>query len=80
MYRCNKCQFCTLLFSRIFIRSDHGKISMRTLIEQHSICFQAIRVITDMIYETNQESPLLIVVRQIRGVISWTLPYTFSNG
>jgi hypothetical protein len=33
-----------------------------------------------MIYKIDQESPLLIVVRQIRGVISWTLPYTFSNG
>ena len=33
-----------------------------------------------MTYKTDQESPLLIVVRQIRGVISWTLPYTFSNG
>ncbi|CAF4724232.1 unnamed protein product, partial [Rotaria magnacalcarata] len=33
-----------------------------------------------MTYTIEQESPLLIVVRQIRGVISWTLPYTFSNG
>ncbi|CAF1443497.1 unnamed protein product [Rotaria magnacalcarata] len=40
----------------------------------------AIRVITNMTYAIEQESPLLIVVRQIRGVISWTLPYTFSNG
>lgn len=33
-----------------------------------------------MSYDAKQESPLLIVVRQVRGVISWTLPYTFSNG
>jgi hypothetical protein len=33
-----------------------------------------------MTYKTTQESPLLIIIRQIRGVISWTLPYTFSNG
>jgi len=33
-----------------------------------------------MKYKAEQESPLLIVVRQIRGVISWALPYTFSNG
>ncbi|CAF3828533.1 unnamed protein product [Rotaria sordida] len=40
----------------------------------------AIRVITNMTYKIEQEAPLVIVVRQIRGVISWTLPYTFSNG
>ncbi|UJR08524.1 hypothetical protein I4U23_012787 [Adineta vaga] len=40
----------------------------------------AVRVITNMTYKAEQESPLLIVVRQIRGVISWTLPYTFTNG
>ncbi|CAF0861033.1 unnamed protein product [Rotaria sp. Silwood1] len=40
----------------------------------------AIRVITNMTYKIEQEAPLLIVIRQIRGVISWTLPYTFSNG
>ncbi|CAF1472749.1 unnamed protein product, partial [Rotaria sordida] len=33
-----------------------------------------------MTYKIEQEAPLVIVVRQIRGVISWTLPYTFSNG
>lgn len=42
--------------------------------------YQAVRVITNMTYDVNQESPLLIVVRQIRGVISWVLPYTFPNG
>ncbi|CAF3128958.1 unnamed protein product [Rotaria sp. Silwood2] len=40
----------------------------------------AIRVITNMTYKIEQEAPLVIVVRQIRGVISWTLPYTFTNG
>ncbi|CAF2736229.1 unnamed protein product [Rotaria sp. Silwood2] len=33
-----------------------------------------------MTYKIEQEAPLVIVVRQIRGVISWTLPYTFTNG
>ncbi len=43
----------------------------------------ALRLILDpkeLTYVIEDESPLLIVVRQIRGVISWTLPYTFPNG
>jgi len=33
-----------------------------------------------MTYEKWQDAPILIVVRQVGGIVSWTLPYTFSNG
>ncbi|CAF5087183.1 unnamed protein product, partial [Rotaria sp. Silwood1] len=40
----------------------------------------AIRLTTSMKYDIKQNDPVLVVVRQIRGVVSWTLPYAFSNG
>ncbi|CAF2703951.1 unnamed protein product [Rotaria sp. Silwood2] len=40
----------------------------------------AIRLTTSMQYDVQQNDPILVVVRQIRGVVSWTLPYAFSNG
>ncbi|CAF0836930.1 unnamed protein product [Rotaria sordida] len=40
----------------------------------------AIRLTTNMKYNVTQNAPILVVVRQIRGVVSWTLPYAFSNG
>ncbi|CAF0788193.1 unnamed protein product [Adineta ricciae] len=39
-----------------------------------------VRVTTTMKYDIKQNSPILVVVRQFRGIVSWTLPYTFSNG
>ena len=44
------------------------------------ITLQTVRVTTNMIYDIKQDAPILVVVRQIRGVVSWTLPYAFSNG
>ncbi|CAF0800479.1 unnamed protein product [Adineta ricciae] len=39
-----------------------------------------VRVTTSMKYDIKQDAPILVVVRQIRGIVSWTLPYAFSNG
>ncbi|UJR37709.1 hypothetical protein I4U23_030404 [Adineta vaga] len=39
-----------------------------------------VRVTTDMKYNITQNAPILVVVRQVLGIISWTLPYAFSNG
>ncbi|CAF0781005.1 unnamed protein product [Adineta steineri] len=39
-----------------------------------------VRVTTNMKYSIEQDAPILVVVRQIRGIVSWTLPYTFPNG
>jgi hypothetical protein len=49
-------------------------------IENAFISLQAIRITTDMIYSPLQAAPILVVVRQIRGILSWTLPYEFPNG
>ncbi|CAF0756937.1 unnamed protein product [Adineta steineri] len=39
-----------------------------------------VSVTTNMKYSIEQDAPILVVVRQIRGIVSWTLPYTFPNG
>ncbi len=41
---------------------------------------QTVRVTTNMKYNIEQDAPILVVIRQIRGIVSWTLPYAFSNG
>ncbi|CAF2112207.1 unnamed protein product [Rotaria magnacalcarata] len=40
----------------------------------------AIRLTTTMNYSIQQNAPILVVVRQTLGVVSWTLPYAFPNG
>ncbi|CAF3440804.1 unnamed protein product [Rotaria socialis] len=40
----------------------------------------AIRLTTTMNYNIHQNAPILVVVRQTLGVVSWTLPYAFPNG
>lgn len=33
-----------------------------------------------MNHSADQTDPVLVVVRQVSGIISWTLPYKFPNG
>jgi hypothetical protein len=41
---------------------------------------KAVRITTHVNFTITQDTPILVVVRQARDLMSWTLPYTFTNG